>query len=423
MTGKSLYLAIWLLTALVSAEVFSRELMDIPEDTGFIPVAEILVELPSVELPKVEIPGVSLVFILTPDMIRVLFDSKTQVDDLNSGISSLMAEAQSGIKDQQTFIREDHPKNFVKDKRTVQYLPAAEKTAGNKVWKAWKQIYSQDYPRIKYVRIPDITQIKMVAEMRLADTQTKKDNLYAELAYFKKLGFNTVLTVWEGEPVAALSEQITIVKGMGFKVFFTFGTRESLSTAIFINPELYKSGLMNLASSCDGYLIGWRRTSLHLFNPDQKWVDFSLDCVRKGNPEIAVFGEVYRGYAGNNNPDGSYNENEFLVNIPTNASGAVVVNFGYQGVRPDGVLKLVRAVSEVPLIALIVGERPYYMTRNGSVMGNNGKTSVENREIITKIENRFKKYDFGICTLAGDGSNGNYDKKMSDDLCQSAWSK
>jgi len=111
------------------------------------------------------------------------------------------------------------------------------------------------------------------------------------------------------------------------------------------------------------------------------------------------------------------------VNIPTNASGAFVVNFGFQGVRPDGVLKLVRAVSDVPLIALIVGERPYYMTRNGNKMGNNGKSKAENREIIDRIEKRFKKYDFGIATLAGDGSNGNYDKSVSDDLCKSSWSK
>lgn len=346
------------------------------------------------------------------------------VPPVAANISSRINDAFSGIADQQKFIKEDHPKNFVGDKRTVQYLPAKEKTLANSaIWKAWKQVYAQDYPRMKHVRVPDITQIKMMAEMQVAKSQAEKDNLFAELAYFKKLGYNAVLAVWEGDNVASFAEQITIVRGMGFKVFFTFGTRESLSTAIFIDPVAYKAGLMKLAANCDGYLIGWRRTSLHLFTPDQKWVDFSVNCVRQGNPDIPVFGEVYRGFAGNNNPDGSYNENEFLVNIPTNSSGAFVVNFGFQGVRPDGVLKLVRAVSDVPLIALIVGERPYYMTRNGSKMGSNGKTKTENREIITRIENRFKKFDFGLCTLAGDGSNGNYDKQVSDDLCKSQWSK
>ncbi|MEI7825123.1 MAG: hypothetical protein WCI01_07475, partial [Chlorobiaceae bacterium] len=293
------------------------------------------------------------------------FNFKEQFAGIDRNISEKITSSFSGIPDQQKFIKEDHPKNFIGDKRTVQYLPAKEKTLANSaIWKAWKQVYAQEYPRIKYVRVPDVTQIKMLAEMQVADNQKEKDNLYEELGYFKKLGYNAVLAVWEGDKVPDFCEQITIVRGMGFKVFFTFGTRESLSTAIFIDPVAYKNGLMRLAENCDGYLIGWRRTSLHLFNPDQKWVDFSINCVRQGNPEIPVFGEVYRGFAGNNNPDGSYNENEFLVNIPTNASGAFVVNFGFQGVRPDGVLKLVRAVSDVPLIALIVGERPYYMTRN-----------------------------------------------------------
>lgn len=437
---------------------------DIPEDSGFVAVDGAPVSLPEIILPTVEIPSVFIVSILTPEIMETLFDNSLMISDylnalkwpvdykpqvvtpadiinaepvkpeislldqkfdfkgqlnaLDSGIKAKIADSQSGIPEQQKFIKEDHPKNFIGDKRTVKYLPSKEVTASNKVWKSWKQVYSQDYPRIKYVRVPDITKIKMVAEMQVAKNQMEKENLYAELNYFKALGFNTVLAVWEGDQVNDFIEQIIITKGMGFKVFFTFGTKESLSTKIFIDPEKYKQGLMSLASTCDGYLIGWRRTSLHLFNPDKKWIDFSLDCVRKGNPEIPVFGEVYRGYAGNNNPDGSYNENEFLVNIPTNSSGAFVVNFGFLGVRPEGVLKLVRAVSDVPLISLIVGERPYYMTR-----ASNKKSKIENRELITKIENRFKKYDFGIATLAGDGSNGNYDKNVSDNLCMSHWSK
>jgi hypothetical protein len=479
---------------------------DIPEDTGFVPVKDETVAIPStaalpvVELPKVEIPAVYLVSILTPEIMATLFDDSLMASDLlnslkwpvteklpvvltpleiireislleqfgisrgpvfetpviashsrfasplspleqsydvtpkfnfkeqfsgiDKNISDKITSAFSGIKDQQAFIKEDHPKNFIGDKRTVQHMPAKEKTLANSaVWKAWKAVYAKDYPRMKYVRVPDITQIKMIAEMQVAKTQSQRDNLFAELSYFKKLGYNAVLAVWEGDKVSDFTEQITIVRGMGFKVFFTFGTKESLSTAIFIDPAAYSQGLATLAANCDGYLIGWRRTSLHLFNPDQKWIDFSVNCVRQGNPDIPVFGEVYRGFAGNNNPDGSYNENEFLVNIPTNASGAFVVNFGFQGVRPDGVLKLVRAVSDVPLIALIVGERPYYMTRNGNKPGSNGKTKAQNREIITRIENRFHKFDFGIATLAGDGSNGNYDKSVSDDLCKSQWSK
>ena len=74
---------------------------------------------------------------------------------------------------------------------------------------------------------------------------------------------------------------------------------------------------MSLARECDGYLIGWRRTSLHLFKQDKPWVDYSMQCVRAGNPQIPVFGECYYGFQGNNNADGSYFEDEFSVNVPS----------------------------------------------------------------------------------------------------------
>ena len=94
------------------------------------------------------------------------------------------------------------------------------------------------------------------------------------------------------------------------------------------------------------------------------------------------------------------------------------MNFGFQGVRPDGVLNLVRASTDVPLIALVVGERAYYLTQN-----DNHKSKAENRVIIDNIEKRFIASGFGVATLAGDGSNELYRKDVSDDISKMNWSK
>ena len=370
--------------------------------------------LPVTNIPTVVSYGYTQKPLSAPDLItKIILPS---IEDAGKGVAENLAKMKDGIAKESVFQKTDHPRNYITDKRTLAYTK--DIASSNLIWKAWKQVYSQDYPPMEYVRVPDVTQIKMICEMKATQTQAERDNLLAELAYFKGLGYNTVLAVWEGENTYGLSEQIAIVKAMGFKVFFTYGTRERLEDKIFIEPAKYASGLATLAGQCDGYLVGWRRTSLHLFKADSKFIAYSVNAVRQGNSTIPVFGEIYRGYAGSKNKDGSENMNELCVNIPANASGAFVINFGYQGVRPDGVLKLARASTDVPLIALIVGERPYYMTTY-----DNHKSKVENRTIIDGIEKRFKKFDFGTATLAGDGSNEIYRKDVSDDLCKSQWSK
>ena len=398
------------------------------------------VTIPTVEIPVIVIPSVTIVTAITTEELAALVDvpevllnfivipnasipdmdipsaDVPVVADAGEGVKAGLTKIQDGLAKEATFQATDHPQNFVTDKRTVAYMKDA--SSSNPVWKAWKAVYAKDYAPIAYVSVADIAGIKMICEMKAVKTQAEKDNLYAELTYFKTLGYNAVLAVWEGEATYGLSEQINAVKALGFKVFFAYGTREKLEDKIFIDPVKYAQGLATLAGQCDGYLVGWRRTSLHLFKADNKFVAYSINAVRQGNPTIPIFGEIYRGYAGSKNKDGSENMNKFCVNIPTNASGAFVVNFGYQGVRPDGVLNLVRTSTDVPLVVLVVGERPYYLTQN-----DNHKSKAENRKIIDNIEKRFVASGFGVATLAGDGSNEIYRKDVSDDLCKSQWSK
>ena len=428
----------------------------IPEDTGFVAIDRPIVGIPQVAMPVVHIPAVNKTVVVPPEIRKMLYDnhshniaynavflpdaqepqpsllkmiamafgytptvdSDTKIETYKHkdySLKDVIKDVEAGIPAQMEFIKTDHPKNFVGDKRTLAHMPTVRKS---KLWTKWKNIYEAEYPPIAYVPIADIRKIKMIAEMRVAESNSAYDNLVAELKYFRTLNYNTVLAVWEGDKLSKLMQQIALAKSLGYKVFFSYGKREKLHDAVFIDPDEYKQGLMRLSRECDGYLIGWRRTSLHLFKQDKPWVDYSLQCVRAGNPQIPVFGECYYGFQGNNNADGSYFEDEFSVNVPANASAAIVVNLGFLGVRPEGVLKLVRAETSVPLINLIVGDRPYYMTRN-----RNRLNKEQNRQVISSIENRFRRHDFGTSTLSGDGSNEIYDKSVSDDLCKSQWSK
>lgn len=338
----------------------------------------------------------------------------TEITD--KGLATSIQQSEAGIKSYITFIETAHPRNWIVDKRTLDHMGTIENTPE---WKEWQAIYAAEYQPIVHVPIADITQIKMIAEMKVVEDGTGYTNLISELKHFRTLGYNTVLAIWEGERLSDLQQQISLAKSLGYKVFFSYGKREKLTADVYITPSIYKHGLASLAAMCDGYIIGWRRTSLHLLKKDDKFVSYSMQCVREGNPTIPILGECYFGYQGNNHPDGSYNETEFRVNIPANASGAIVVNLGVIGVHPKGVLKLVRAESSVPLVILVVGHRPYYMTTK-----NNGLSKTENRTMIEYVEARFRSFDFGTATLSGDGSNEIYNKDVSDDLSKTPlWSK
>ena len=89
-------------------------------------------------------------------------------------------------------------------------------------WREWQAIYSAEYAPIKHVPVEDITQIRMLAEMRAAESNSAYENLVRELQYFKTLAYtekvgevtttyqqyNTVLAVWEGENPSRLLQQM-----------------------------------------------------------------------------------------------------------------------------------------------------------------------------------------------------------------------
>ena len=162
-------------------------------------------------------------------------------------------QSEQGIKDYVDFIETAHPRNYISDLRTLQHMKTIQDT---EQWREWQTIFATEYPVIEHIRIPDIRQIKMIAEMKVVEDQAGYNNLIKELKYFKSLNYNTVLAVWEGERLSDLIQQVNLAKSLGYQVFFAFGKREKLDDAVFIDPTLYKQGLMSLHSVMAILLVG-----------------------------------------------------------------------------------------------------------------------------------------------------------------------
>jgi hypothetical protein len=125
-----------------------------------------------------------------------------------------------------------------------------------------------------------------------------------------------------------------------------------------------------------------------------------IKSVRDTNPNCLVFGEFYYG---NTAKYPHANKWGFGQNIHQCSSAILVNNFGFSSVDIQSVIKqLVPAkIGKHQYIGLVVGQRPYYLTRN-----KNGLTFEQNREIKVNIENEFKSAGcVGTITLHDDGKD------------------
>ena len=64
---------------------------------------------------------------------------------------------------------------------------------------------------------------------------------------------------------------------------------------MFQDPDKIADYLSSIGAASDAFLIGWRRTSLHLLIPDPQWINFLVKNARKCNQDLPVIGEAYLG--------------------------------------------------------------------------------------------------------------------------------
>lgn len=305
---------------------------------------------------------------------------------------------------------------YFSDKRNILY---DYKIFSNKYLNDWFVIY-ENYKNNKFETIPLKNSFRMISEVKLPKNQEQLNILNENLAYYKSRRYDSVLVTFDGnEDSEQLSYLVQYIKSKGFRVFFAYSGEESHNQSVFIDPQLLKNQLSALAKYSEGFLIAWRRTSVHLFKQDVQYMNYVIECVRNANKNCLIFGEVYYGNTSKYSEEGKYG---LGTNLPDCASATTICNFGTSYIKAEAVVKhlIPNAIGKkIEQIPVIIGQRAYYLTTN-----RNNLSQEDNQRIKERIERRFKKAGCkGTITLHGDGRDDIKKYDYSNNLSEIIYSK
>lgn len=173
---------------------------------------------------------------------------------------------------------------------------------------------------------------------------------------------------------------------------------------VFHDPDQIAERLRLVCPLAEAILVGWRRTSVHLFIQDEAFTNFILRTAREANPEIAIIGEAYYGQTAE-----SY-ESVATYNIPANASAVLLFNLGYNHIAIETAMDIVfPKVKDLPRIGVVVGSGPYYesecLTR---------RKFEDNLKIKQELERRFLAGGcIGTITFRTDGSECGFSDNLA----------
>lgn len=304
---------------------------------------------------------------------------------------------------------EDRTSAILRDQDAVRGLDKSQIIDGpaSSVQLWWRDALAKDYEQL--APMPLAAQfIRAVAEVRTPFNDEERRNQEAELVYFRSLGFNGALLVWKGENPVALIEIAKAMKRDGWTIGLTYGPEERSDRSAYVDPEKALDAFVGLLSHSTAFFPTWRKGS----QPHQSHENAAKYCrimagiAREANPGIPIISELYlRGH-------------KMVGHVLPCASAVVVLNAGYSKVRPDGVSRLARQLTQLPLLILVIGDVPYYSTVK----------EAADREVTMKsilhIEKRFTDSGYaGSVVLAGDGFGERWYKGMlrSDSLAKTEW--
>lgn len=403
-------------------------------------VTAVSVELPRVNLPAVSVPAVASpsvsspevekAEVVTPEVVITRFVSALTLEELkipeppdpavNTKARLVLVPSPQGVKivlPDVTDPAERIPlvielqrtlQALFRDKRNLAY----DKSIGidSTAWKKWIEIYRENEPyTLEYKALP--SGLRIICEVKCPQNAEQIETLDKNLEAYREAGYNAVLLTFDlTEQLSKLLDVISFVKSKDMRVVFAYTGPELLEWSVFQDPDKLASFLRSLGAVSDAFLLGWRRTSLHLLIPDPQWINFLVKNARGFNRDLPVIGEAYLGQTAESNES----ERAVTYNIPENVSAVLCFGIGYKGVAIERALDLVFPKTKgLPRIGLAIGERPYFDTRNDTK-----KSVSENNAIKARIERRFLAAGcIGTMTIRGDGSDGIYDKTATENLC------
>lgn len=232
----------------------------------------------------------------------------------------------------------------VGDSRNIDFDPTLRSAYAAK-WSAWSRIYQRyaDWSgeRVELAAGP----IRGAAEYRF--------NAAPDFRELAAAGYNTVVLLFDERDGDRLGV-IHAAHGAGLAVWIAYcPERETHETTVFPDPVRLGSTLRRLGAAADALLIGWRRTSVHLFRQDRAYSAFLIASARADHPGLPVIGEIYAGEtsAGYSRADAP------ALQLPPEASAAIAVNYVIPTVWPEGAFRVLLTLE--PERKILVLESPH----------------------------------------------------------------
>lgn len=258
-----------------------------------------------------------------------------------------------------------------------------------------------------FVAMP--TNIKAVAEVH---HPINSEILTYNLDRYSTLGYNAVLLSfgYEGEDIYELKSVAELIHAYNMQVILAYSGPETHKHSILDYPASIDNKLSVLAPVSDGLIVGWRRTSLHMYEHDSVFTNFIIKNARKYNSKLYTLGEAFYGELTTNSLE---IKTGLAYNIPTNSSGVLIVGLGRGRIAVERVVSgLLKDTLSYNRVVLISGERPYYDTVN-----KNGWNNAQNYSYKEGLLKRWNKAGVSnAIVLHGDGSDGRYDSNKTDNI-------
>lgn len=377
------------------------------------------VAIPHVEIPRVAVPGVVTVRILSPLELEELGIPAPEMPSVDATESPPVSVAPSSAETPGVASYTSRMPDLIalqklqgelfRDQRNLMYDPAVGIDSTS--WRRWIKIYqSAEYKSYSPEFVELAPGLRIITEVKCPEDTEQFQRMSENLEYYMSRGYNAVLvTFTTGEPLYRLADTIDYLKSLGLKIVIAYAGRENLNESLFRDPDTLAKFLRELGAKADALLLGWGRTSLHLFLPDRSWTNFLIKNARSKNSRLGVVGMAYFGETAEKQIGVTYD-------VPENCSAVLIVGLGFPGASTKTTLKKLfpEIVDHPHKIGLVVGERPYFDSLHDT-----GKTKKQNDQIKRRIELRLLQAGCGsTMTYSGDGSDGQYGRKdRTENLC------
>ena len=377
------------------------------------------VAIPRVEIPRVAVPGVVTVRILSPLELEELGIPAPEMPSVDATESPPVSVAPSSAETPGVASYTSRMPDLIalqrlqgelfRDQRNLMYDPAVGIDSTS--WRRWIKIYqSAEYKSYSPEFVELAPGLRIITEVKCPENTEQFQRMSENLEYYMSRGYNAVLvTFTTGEPLYRLADTIDYLKSLGLTVIIAYAGRENLNESLFRDPDTLAKFLRELGAKADALLLGWGRTSLHLFLPDRSWTNFLIKNARSKNSRLAVVGMAYFGETAEKQLGVTYD-------VPENCSAVLIVGLGFPGASTKTTLKKLfpEIVDHPHKIGLVVGERPYFDSLHDT-----GKTKKQNDQIKRRIELRLLQAGCSsTMTYSGDGSDGQYGRKdRTENLC------